>query len=117
MPKPCSLDLRIRLLDAVIAGASRREAANCFDVSASSAVKWLQRWEETGSIAAKPTGGSISPLEEHADRIQTSSIANSPPAATAPAAWQSSPPCAGPVSTASRRLSKPVKLPRQGIRR
>ena len=34
MPKPCSLDLRIRLLDAVIAGASRREAADCFDVSA-----------------------------------------------------------------------------------
>jgi transposase len=67
MPKPCSLDLRIRLLDAVIPGASRREAAGCFDVSASSAVKWLQRWEETGSIAAKPTGGSISPLEEHAD--------------------------------------------------
>ncbi len=67
MPKPCSLDLRIRLLDAVIAGASRCEAADCFDVSASSAVKWLQRWEETGSIAAKPTGGSISPLEEHAD--------------------------------------------------
>jgi putative transposase len=67
MPKPCSLDLRIRLLDAVIAGASRREAADCFDVSASSAVKWLQRWEETGSIAARPTGGSISPLEEHAD--------------------------------------------------
>jgi transposase len=30
-------------------------------------VKWLQRWEETGSIAARPTGGSISPLEEHAD--------------------------------------------------
>ena len=56
MPKPCSLDLRIRLLDAVIAGASRREAADCFDVSASSAVKWLQRWEETGSIAARPTG-------------------------------------------------------------
>jgi transposase len=67
MPKPCSLDLRIRLLDAVIAGASRREAADCFDVSASSAVKWLQCWEETGSIAARPTGGSISPLEEHAD--------------------------------------------------
>src|SRR5271163_5049545 len=67
MPKPCSLDLRLRLLEAVIAGASRREAAECMDVSASSAVKWLQRWEETGSIAARPTGGSISPLEEHAD--------------------------------------------------
>src|SRR5271170_395260 len=37
------------------------------DVSSSSAVKWLQRWQETGSVAAKPTGGSISPLEEHAD--------------------------------------------------
>ena len=31
MPKPCSLDLRMRLLEAVIAGASRREAADCFD--------------------------------------------------------------------------------------
>ena len=51
----------------MIAGASRREAADCFDVSASSAVKWLQLWQETGSVAAKPTGGSISPLEEHAD--------------------------------------------------
>ena len=67
MPKPCSLGLRMRLLDAVMAGASRREAADCFDVSASSAVKWLQRWEETGGVAAKPTRGSISPLEEYAD--------------------------------------------------
>ena len=67
MPKPCSLDLRMRLLEAVIAGASRREAADCFDATASSAVKWLQLWQETGSVAAKPTGGSISPLEEHAD--------------------------------------------------
>src|SRR5271168_1870740 len=67
MPKPCSLDLRLRLLEAVIAGASRREAAECMDVSSSSAVKWLQLWQETGSVAAKPTGGSISPLEEHAD--------------------------------------------------
>ena len=67
MPKPFSLDLRMRLLEAVIAGASRREAAESFEVSASSGVKWLQRWEETGSIAAKPTGGSISPLEQHAN--------------------------------------------------
>ena len=48
-------------------GASRREAAERFEVSASSAVKWMQRWHETGSVAAKPTGGSISPLEKHAD--------------------------------------------------
>jgi transposase len=61
------LDLRERVLDAVETGASRREAAERFEVSASSAVKWMQRWHETGSVAAKPTGGSISPLEKHAD--------------------------------------------------
>jgi transposase len=66
MPKPCSLDLREGVLDAVKTGASRREAAERFEVSASSAVKWMQRWHETGSVAAKPTG-SISPLEMHAD--------------------------------------------------
>ena len=67
MPKPCSLDLRVRVLRAVEAGASRREAAESVDVSASSAIKWMQRLNETGSIAAKPSGGSISPLEPHAD--------------------------------------------------
>ena len=66
MPKPCSLDLRERVLEAVETGASRREAAERFEVSPSSAVKWLQRWRETGSVAAKPTGGSLSPLEKHA---------------------------------------------------
>jgi transposase len=71
MPKACSLDLRMRLVEAVIAGTSRREAAERFEVSASSGVKWLQRWEETGSVAAKPTGGSISPLEEHAKWLLT----------------------------------------------
>ena len=66
MPKPCSLDLRMRVLREVEAGASRREAAECVEVSASSAIKWMQRLNETGSIAAKPSGGSISPLEAHA---------------------------------------------------
>ena len=63
MPRPCSLDLRMRVLREVEAGASRREAAECVEVSASSAIKWMQRLNETGSIAAKPSGGSISPLE------------------------------------------------------
>ena len=30
-------------------------------------VIWAQRFEETGSVAAKPSGGSTSPLEEHAE--------------------------------------------------
>jgi transposase len=61
------LDLRERVLETVEAGASRREAAERFEVSASSAIKWMQRWHETGSVAAKPSGGSISPLEAHTD--------------------------------------------------
>ena len=27
----------------------------------------MRRWHETGSVAAKPSGGSISPLEKDAD--------------------------------------------------
>ena len=67
MPQPCSLELRERVVDAVESGASRREAAEWFEVSPSSAIKWMQRRRATGSIAAKPSGGSISPLEQHAD--------------------------------------------------
>jgi len=67
MPKPCSLELRERVVEAIASGASRREAAEWFAVSPSSAIKWMQRQQETGSIAPKPSGGSISPLEAHTD--------------------------------------------------
>src|ERR1700740_2706433 len=66
MPEGYSGDLRVRVIEMVRAGASRREAAEEFSVSDSTAVKWLQRWEESGSTEAKPRGGSISPLEGHA---------------------------------------------------
>ena len=69
MPKSCSSDLRERVLDAVEEGASRREAAERFDVSASSAVKWFQSWEKEGRRGPKPRGGSQSPLEGCADQI------------------------------------------------
>ena len=71
MPKPCSLELRERVVDAVKSGASRREAADWFEVSPSSAIKWMQRRQATGSIAPKPSGGSISPLEAHAALLFT----------------------------------------------
>jgi transposase len=29
-------------------------------------INWLRRWRDDGSSAAKPSGGSVSPLEEHA---------------------------------------------------
>ena len=67
MPKPYSDDLRERVIEAVEAGASRREAAESFNLSPSSAVKWLQRWRDSGSAKAKASGGSTSPLEKHAE--------------------------------------------------
>lgn len=64
-----SCDMRERVIESVEAGASRREAAEIFGVSVASAVKWVQRWREQGSAAAKPRGGSTSPLEKFADKI------------------------------------------------
>ena len=65
MPKPYSQDLRERVIAAVLGGQSRHAAAKHFQVSASSAIRWLQRWQATGEVAAKPTGGSTSPLAEY----------------------------------------------------
>ena len=53
MPRSYSGDLRERVIEAVEGGASRRETAERFEVSVSSAVKWLQRWHESKSAAPK----------------------------------------------------------------
>ena len=67
MPAAYSTDIRGRVIASVESGSSRREAAEEFDVSPSSAIKWVATYRTTGSWAAKPRGGSISPLEKHAD--------------------------------------------------
>ena len=60
MPKAYSRDLRGSALSpAVETGASRREAAERFEVSVASAVKWLQRWYQQRSAAPKPRGGAF----------------------------------------------------------
>ena len=69
MPKAYSFDLRERVIEAVEIGASRREAAEDSRVSASSAVRWLQRWSESGRAAPKPRGGSVSPLEKFTTQV------------------------------------------------
>ena len=56
MARPYSLDLRERVVAAVLAGASCRKAAVTFNVSVASVVKWSQRLRATGSPAAKPMG-------------------------------------------------------------
>ena len=67
MPAAYSVDIRGRVIARVESGSSRREAADQFEVSPSSAIKWVAAYRATGSCAAKPRGGSTSPLEEHAD--------------------------------------------------
>lgn len=69
MPKPCSADLRERLVSAVAGGATRRAAGERFAVSASSAVRWVQRWQQTGSAAAKRRESRRPALEAHAELL------------------------------------------------
>lgn len=57
MSKALSLDLRIRVLAAVEAGASHREAAERFGVSAASVSRWRARARETGVPHPGPLGG------------------------------------------------------------
>jgi putative transposase len=56
MGRPYSEDLRIRIVGAVEAGASCSAAARQFGVSISCAIKLLQRWRRTGSVAPEPRG-------------------------------------------------------------
>jgi transposase len=66
MAKGYSNDLRVRAVSMVESGESSREAGRLLDVSASTAIRWIDRWTTTGSVEAKPgTGHSRSPLEKH----------------------------------------------------
>jgi transposase len=69
MRGPYPGELRIRVIDFVEAGGSRREAAEQFQVSASSAIRWVQRFREDGTSEAMPRGGSTSPLEKYSQQI------------------------------------------------
>ena len=62
MTAPLSQDLRTRLVRAVEAGASARQAAARFAVSASAAIKLVRRVRQTGSTAPAKIGGHRKPL-------------------------------------------------------
>lgn len=66
-----SLDLRLRVVCAVEAGASCRQAARRFEVGVSSAIRWVAQSRETGDVAPKPRGGPRRPslIEPHGDLI------------------------------------------------
>ena len=57
MARAYSLDLRERVVGAVLRGETCRAVAAAFDVSVASVVKWSQRARATGSPAAKAMGG------------------------------------------------------------
>ena len=69
MGKPYSIDLRERVQAAVERGQSRRAAARHYDVSASFAVKLVDRISRTGSAeparqGRPPGGGKLAPYVE-----------------------------------------------------
>ena len=69
MHGPYPGELRTRVIDFVEEGGSRREAAEQFDVSVSSAIRWVKRFRENGTFEPMPSGGSTSPLEKHSRQI------------------------------------------------
>jgi transposase len=59
-----SEDLRIQLVRKVASGMSDRQAAADFDVSASSAVRFVKRYEDEGTVAVKPRQRRLNPYGE-----------------------------------------------------
>jgi transposase len=57
MGKPYSVDLRKRVVAAIEGGMSRNQAARQFGVAISTAIGWMQRLEQTGSVAPSQMGG------------------------------------------------------------
>jgi transposase len=57
MSKALSLDLRVRVLAAVAAGASHREAGKRFGVSPASVSRWRNLERQQGDVRPKALGG------------------------------------------------------------
>ncbi len=70
MTKAYSDDLRVRVVRAVEAGASRRATAAKFEVSVSFVIRLVRQLRMTGSAKVRGIGGRPHhKLESHADRV------------------------------------------------
>lgn len=71
MPAAYSLDLRVRVVNAVREGLPPGHAASLFKVSLSTVTRWSRRLRTAGGCAASPSGGDrrSMPLEERADYL------------------------------------------------
>ena len=69
MPTTLSVDLRQRVVTAVAAGATCRQAAERFGVSRASVSRWSQQKQREGHVAPKPLGGDQRSrhIEAHAE--------------------------------------------------
>ncbi len=65
MAAALSLDLRERVVAAIEAGTSCRQAAARFGVSKASAIRWHARFRADGEVAARPMGG-----DRHSHRVE-----------------------------------------------
>jgi transposase len=71
MARPYSEDLRGRVVETVMGGATCRVAAARYQVSVSFVVKLMQRWRGSGSVAARPVGGQRPyRLAEHTELVR-----------------------------------------------
>jgi transposase len=70
MGRPYSGDLRSRIVAAVEAGATRTAAAEQFGVSVSCAIKLVQRFRQSGSVAPAPRGRKPFALAQHDELVR-----------------------------------------------
>ena len=78
MPRPYSLDLRVRVVAAVDGGLKPAEVAEQFRIAERTIWSWLALRNETGEL--KPREGDVGPackLDEHRERI-LKSVAEEP---------------------------------------
>lgn len=57
MGRPYSQDLRKRVVKTVLSGKSCRATAKLYDLSASSVIRWVSRYQKTNSFASGQMGG------------------------------------------------------------
>lgn len=79
MPRPYSIDLRRKVLDAYDRGdGSQRALAARFGLAASTVQSWLDRRRITGSVAPRPSGASSPKLTDDAREVLRQIAADQP---------------------------------------
>ena len=78
MARYLSEDLRVRVIEAVRTGASRRQAAARFGVSVSSAIRWVAEWRASGRTAPRVQGGDRRSDRSRPSRLLLARVADTP---------------------------------------